>query len=160
MVVRATPKREAWQASDEHARTQMGGTMLEPAVARTVGFAPSCSHYDDRYRAENPRARGSRKRAQRAATGDWWRRTRARPANPAWPSMPGVVLDPFAGAGTAGLVALRQGRAFIGCELNPAYAAMARERIEADVRLGFRSPQGAGAVMAGQTSIFDVLEPG
>lgn len=44
----------------------------------------------------------------------------------------GVVLDPFAGAGTVGLVAQRLGRSFIGIELNPEYAAMARERIRGD----------------------------
>lgn len=47
-------------------------------------------------------------------------------------SAPGdVVLDPFAGSGTTGVVALRHGRAFVGCELNPDYAALARERIAA-----------------------------
>ena len=45
-------------------------------------------------------------------------------------SAPGdVVLDPFAGSGTTGVVALRHGRAFVGCEINPDYAALARERI-------------------------------
>ena len=46
-----------------------------------------------------------------------------------------TVLDPFAGSGTVGVVALKHGRAFIGCELNPAYAAMARERITGDAPL-------------------------
>lgn len=46
--------------------------------------------------------------------------------------VPGVVLDPFSGAGTTGLVALRRGRSFVGLELNPAYAEMARERIRDD----------------------------
>jgi len=41
----------------------------------------------------------------------------------------GIVLDPFFGAGTSGLVARAQGRRFIGIELNPAYCEMARERI-------------------------------
>lgn len=40
-----------------------------------------------------------------------------------------VVLDPFAGSGTVGVVALRHGRRFLGLELNPEYAAMARRRI-------------------------------
>lgn len=40
-----------------------------------------------------------------------------------------VVLDPFIGAGTTGLVAQRLGRRWIGCELNPEYAAMAERRI-------------------------------
>lgn len=45
-------------------------------------------------------------------------------------SKPGdLVLDPFAGSGTVGVVALRHGRRFLGLELNPAYATMARERI-------------------------------
>jgi DNA modification methylase len=43
-----------------------------------------------------------------------------------------VVLDPFAGSGTTGLVALRHDRSFIGCELSPAYVDLARDRIIAD----------------------------
>ena len=46
-----------------------------------------------------------------------------------------TVLDPFAGAGTVGLVANRLGRAFVGVELNPQYAAIARERITGDAPL-------------------------
>lgn len=41
----------------------------------------------------------------------------------------GTVLDPFTGSGTVGAVALRLGRRFIGCELNPDYAEMAQRRI-------------------------------
>jgi len=41
----------------------------------------------------------------------------------------GVVLDPFSGAGTTGLVALRHKRSFIGIELNPDYIKMANNRI-------------------------------
>lgn len=33
----------------------------------------------------------------------------------------GVVLDPFNGAGTTGMVALQEGRRYIGIELNPTY---------------------------------------
>ncbi len=43
----------------------------------------------------------------------------------------GLVLDPFAGSGTAGVVALKTFRRFVGIELNPAYAAMAERRIAA-----------------------------
>ena len=51
-------------------------------------------------------------------------------------SRPGdLVLDPFAGTGTTGLVALRLGRRFLGIELNPEYADMARRRIEEDAPL-------------------------
>lgn len=41
----------------------------------------------------------------------------------------GTVLDPFTGSGTTGAVALRRGRSFVGCELNPAYIELAEERI-------------------------------
>lgn len=47
----------------------------------------------------------------------------------------GVVLDPFNGAGTTGLVALRHSRSYIGIELNPEYAALARDRIRDDAPL-------------------------
>lgn len=47
----------------------------------------------------------------------------------------GVVLDPFAGAGTTGLVATRLHRNFIGIELNPKYVAMAERRIMQDAPL-------------------------
>lgn len=44
----------------------------------------------------------------------------------------GVVLDPFGGAGTTGLVADRLRRDAILIELNPEYAAMAARRIDAE----------------------------
>lgn len=44
--------------------------------------------------------------------------------------IPCVVLDLFCGSGTAGVVARRLGRRFIGIDLKPEYAAMARGRIE------------------------------
>jgi DNA modification methylase len=51
-------------------------------------------------------------------------------------SSPGdLVLDPFTGSGTVGLVALRHGRDFVGVELNPQYAAMAETRISEDAPL-------------------------
>lgn len=47
----------------------------------------------------------------------------------------GMVLDPFGGAGTTGLVADRHGRNAVLIELNPEYAAMARARINGDAPL-------------------------
>jgi DNA modification methylase len=40
-----------------------------------------------------------------------------------------VVLDPFMGSGTTAQVAVQHGRQYLGCELNPAYADLQRERI-------------------------------
>lgn len=45
-------------------------------------------------------------------------------------SRPGdTVLDPFLGTGTTALIAEREGRQWIGCELNPEYAAIAERRL-------------------------------
>jgi DNA modification methylase len=43
----------------------------------------------------------------------------------------GVVLDPFFGSGTVGVVAERLGRDWVGIELNPSYGELALERLEA-----------------------------
>ena len=40
----------------------------------------------------------------------------------------GVVLDPFMGSGTTGLVAQELGRRWIGCELNPEYINLQKNR--------------------------------
>ena len=41
-----------------------------------------------------------------------------------------LVLDPFSGAGTTGVVAVQHGRRYIGIELNPDYLEMSRKRIQ------------------------------
>src|SRR5262245_17089023 len=40
-----------------------------------------------------------------------------------------TVLDPFMGSGTTGVACVREGRDFIGCEINPDYFAIAQQRI-------------------------------
>jgi DNA modification methylase len=51
-----------------------------------------------------------------------------------------VVLDPFFGSGTTGLAAKRNGRHYIGVEINPAFCRLAAERIAVEAR---RKPNGA-----------------
>ena len=51
----------------------------------------------------------------------------------------GIVLDPFFGAGTTGLVALKQNKNFIGIELNPEYIKIANKRLEPYLRNGITS---------------------
>ena len=98
---------------------------IGPALNRTTittGWRPSCRH-----------KLGEGARPERglvdASTGASVNDGDGRPS----PSpIPCTVLDPFAGSGTTGVVALRLGRSFIGIELSPAYAEMARKSLETD----------------------------
>lgn len=47
----------------------------------------------------------------------------------------GIVGDPFMGSGTTGLVARKQGRNFIGLELNPKYIKLADDRLKKELGL-------------------------
>lgn len=52
-------------------------------------------------------------------------------------SEPGqVVLDPFLGSGTTARVAVRLGRDYLGCDLNPEYQSLQRERLAVTGGLG------------------------
>lgn len=57
-----------------------------------------------------------------------------------------LVLDPFTGSGTVAVVALKHGRNFVGVELNPEYAEIAKNRIESsqpmfnEVNVDFHTP--------------------
>ena len=55
--------------------------------------------------------------------------TRTCGCDPAGEVAQAVVLDPFCGSGTVGMVCAREGRFFIGCDLKAEYLAMARDRI-------------------------------
>jgi hypothetical protein len=57
-----------------------------------------------------------------------------------------LVLDPFCGSGTTGVVARQMGRAFVGIELNPEYAEMARRRIAVEGEGRARVEQADGSV--------------
>ncbi|TDP96388.1 DNA-methyltransferase [Labedaea rhizosphaerae] len=52
----------------------------------------------------------------------------------------GVVLDPFMGAGTVALAAETYGRDWVGVEINPTYAQLAKDRLAA-----WRAKQGSAA---------------
>jgi DNA modification methylase len=44
-----------------------------------------------------------------------------------------MILDPFIGSGTSGLVALKTQRRFVGIELNPAYLRIAEDRLNGGI---------------------------
>ena len=63
-----------------------------------------------------------------------------------------LVWDPFCGSGTTGVACLRLGRRFVGHEMQPHYAKVASERLEAEGRCLTLAD-----VRRGQTSILDRL---
>jgi len=74
----------------------------------------------------------------------------------------GLVLDPFTGSGSTGCAAVRQGFRFVGCELDPHYAAIAERRI----RIATHAPKAKGLgslergddVAEGQLGLFEALD--
>jgi site-specific DNA-methyltransferase (adenine-specific) len=69
-----------------------------------------------------------------------WGPVRGRPTSAVGPRCdlavaprPGVVLDPFFGTGTVGVVARDLGRDWLGIELKPEYVQLARERLGLDL---------------------------
>ena len=55
----------------------------------------------------------------------------------------GIILDPFMGSGTTAVVAIKNLRNYIGCELNPDYIKIAEKRIESEKGLfSFDEPPG------------------
>lgn len=66
---------------------------------------------------------------------------------------PGVVLDPFLGAGTTALAAETLGRDWVGIELNPEYAALTMERL--------RQARGDGTSIKSHTAeVRSEIDPG
>lgn len=67
--------------------------------------------------------------------------------------IPAIVLDPFSGAGTTVMVAVRLGRRGIGCDLNSEYVEMSRRRILNDI--GTQKDEG---VKGYELPLFPVVE--
>lgn len=102
-------------------------------VTSTTRNMPSTAQYRKDARPDHPHASGHLMRPpsgmERETVTTGWQptckcgRTDVQPA---------VVLDPFSGAGTTALVALRLGRRAVGIELNPEYIEMSHKRILGD----------------------------
>ncbi len=104
-------------------------------VAGFVEWRPQCRCYVERYHEDLPAPRQLRKAEQRSRWSGRTDRLLRVCGNSAWPVVPAVVLDPFGGAGTTGLVADRLQRDAILLELNEKYADMARNRINKEAPL-------------------------
>jgi hypothetical protein len=90
-------------------------------------------------------------RGGRVSTLGWRPSCACPPADP----VPCLVLDPFAGSGTTGMVACRLGRRFVGYDLNPDYVDLARKRIASDAPLFNAAP----ATPPPAPGLFDALIP-
>ncbi len=55
-----------------------------------------------------------------------------------------TILDPYMGSGTTGIAAMRLGRKFIGCEIDPAYFEIACERMREEFRQPSLLPEALG----------------
>jgi hypothetical protein len=111
------------------AAREQGGEYVN--TTRTMGFRPSCAHYDELYKTQFPRVRSSRKREHQNIADSWFKRVRKRPGKDTWKTVPSIVLDPFAGSGTTCAVAQEHRRHYIGIDANAAYIALAEKRIAA-----------------------------
>lgn len=69
--------------------------------------------------------------------------------------VPCTVLDPFSGSATTGMVALREGRNYVGIDLNPDYLDLAQARIE-----GQKAPQKSDPAEDSGQDIFDLFGGG
>ena len=114
------------------------GRVIERAKVEQCGVTPKQQGYRDQGLASSKSTIG-RKKAWHAGEGGskttgWEPVCDCSVANPFDP-VPCTILDPFFGAGTTGLVAMKMGRDCIGIELNPDYAEIARDRIQKECGL-------------------------
>lgn len=103
-----------------------------PGNATKVGRASS--HEDSPYNEHRSQIIGNRdpqRHVTRVETIGWKAGCQCEPAA----TVPAVVLDPFAGAGTVGVVARRLGLSFVGIDASPEYCQMGRDRIVDDAPL-------------------------
>jgi site-specific DNA-methyltransferase (adenine-specific) len=65
-----------------------------------------------------------------------------------------VVADPFMGSGSVGVAALRQGRRFVGNDINPEAVQLAHQRL---AELGSGQVQG-GSIVEGQADLLEIAD--
>ena len=131
-------------------RNHLGGqkTWTGYVPPRAVGWRPGCGCYETSWSERcdvlfeilcvRNRTRDTRKCHRQNRADSWGDRAYGYAdrilmprEHAAFAAGPCLVLDPFGGAGTTGLVAAQEGRQWILIELKPEYVAMARRRIAA-----------------------------
>lgn len=119
------PRRAIRAGTSEKGCCPACGAPWERVVERT-SMVIDLSGRDGRIPGNGPRSTsGTMVEPPSSRTTGWTPGCACPPAEP----VPCVVLDPFLGSGTTIAAARQLGRHGVGCELNPAYADMARVRI-------------------------------
>lgn len=113
------------------AARQRGGEYM--GSTETIGWRPDCRCYKTEKFPGYPKRKNKEKDEAYEERCAPTREKRFRLVKKWEPleTVPCVVMDPFAGSGTTGAVAMRLGRDFIGIELNPEYVKLAERRIGA-----------------------------
>lgn len=93
-------------------------------ISEDVGEATTARVKDVSSMDEGTRHLRFGRTSERLTTG--WRRTCRHSSSS---TVPAIVLDPFNGSGTTGVVALRLGRRYIGVDVKPEYLEMAESRL-------------------------------
>jgi DNA modification methylase len=125
-----------------------GSGALTPSV-RTLGWYPHCrcDGLPPLPKYPCPKKANAPTPAEVAVLAAYWQRVQSLlPLATPLDTVPAIVLDPFAGAGTTLLAARRLGRRALGIELSPQFADMARKRVADDLPL-FNRTNGADATL-------------
>lgn len=169
-------KRSVWTVStaryDEAHFATYPPDLIEPCILAGVPerSCPRCGmpweriverrggNWEERKAAGAPMRYGMNNNKGQAITnyGGSWRRTVGwRPACGCGEEpVTGIVLDPFMGAGSTGVAAMRHGRHFLGFDLNDKYVELARRRIAGTPRVLFVPPTEADVETFEQGELF------
>lgn len=127
-------KRDVWESSDRKSLQYKGQPIQSKDLRREEGFK------DPEYETRNKRDVWSvTVKAVREAHFATFPEDLIEPCILAGSPVGGVVLDPFCGSGTTGIVSVRNDREFIGVELNPEYAEMSNRRIGKEEAQGIQT---------------------
>ena len=156
--------RTVWRINSEPSALDTHfATFPEALVARMLmagssekGICPECGSPMERIVAPSPEyaeflGKGYHDHENDAAAGNRQKKNKdAKKVNSSWvdkgwektckhsfdKAVPAVVMDPFMGSGTSGIVAIKARRNFVGIELNKEYAEKAQERIDTEMAQG------------------------
>jgi len=98
-------------------------------LGATLGFRPTCNHYNSLYHAELDRTQNMTRKQKQDTDQSWLKRAKQRPGFQTWPAVPCRVLDPFAGSGTTLAAAVRMGREAWGIEINPTFVPAIKQQV-------------------------------